>query len=105
MSVLQQVSRDQSPVMLPDAIDPGVTVCSVTGEVWAWVRLLGRSTDDVPTRNLYAMTDRDATALASLIPEGADFHIKIQFSRADGDAYIAQRWDEDTLTDGQKAHL
>ena len=67
MSVLQQVTRDQSPVTLPDAIDPGVTVCSTTGEVWAWVRLLGRSTDDVPTRNLYAMTDRDASALAALI--------------------------------------
>lgn len=105
MSVLQQVTRDQSPVTLPDAIDPGLTVCSVTGEVWAWVRLLGRSTDDVPIRNLYAMTDRDATALASLIPEGADFHIKIQFSRADGDTYIAERWADDTLTDGQKAHL
>jgi len=104
VSVFQQITRDITPVHLPDVIDTGVQSCSETGEVWGWVRLHGRSTDDVPVRTLHRMTDRDARDLAGLIPVGKDFHIKIQFSHYDGDSYMGERWDDD-LTDGQKAHL
>lgn len=104
MSALQQVTRDQSPVHLPDVFDTGVTGSSATGEVWGWVRLLGRSTDDIPLAQLFQQTDRDATDLSGLIPTGADFHWKIQFGRYAGSDYLAERWSDD-LTEGQKAHL
>lgn len=93
MNLFRMTRRDGGPLVTPSAIGHGIT--SSSAGVWAWVVLPTRSTDDLGTAQLQRETMRGAAELKQMLPDGVPFHIKVQWSRYDGQQHYEReraRW-------------
>jgi hypothetical protein len=102
---LDKLRRDDSPLDLPRAIAPGITVHG--DRVWAWVTIPTRSTDEENTDVIHRLTVEGSSELRRLIPD--EFQFKIQWSRYGGEEYRAEEIErlggEHRVTPGQRAYI
>lgn len=103
-----RLRRDESPLGTPGAIAEGITASPEA--VWAWVVIPDRSTDELNTSTIEALTLDGASALRRLLPADTEFHIKVQWGRWSGADYAAQERARivarrGELTAGQEAYI
>jgi hypothetical protein len=102
VKLLQKFKRVESPLRTPTAIGTGIT--TGPGGVWAWVEIPPRSTDEEDADTLVGLTLQASSDLSTIIPAGAEFHAKVQWRNASGDAYLSAQTRAD-LTDHQVEYL
>lgn len=77
----------EAPLQTPAAMGDGITA-NANGTAWAWTTIPTRSTDEVNTSELFRLTDLAANELVSCCPPGAQFHVKVQWSRWSGQDHV-----------------
>ncbi len=83
----QTFERIATPPATPRVIADGVEVTD--DAVWAWAEIPAGSTYLLEDEELSRATWDTATALGTLLPTGAEYHIKVMWSRHSGDDYRA----------------
>lgn len=104
---LDRLRRDDADLDLPRAIATGITVHR--DQVWAWVTIPTRSTDEENTDTIHRLTIDGASELRRLIPADTQFQFKIQWGRWSAEEYrraeVERLGGEDRLTPGQRAYV
>ncbi|GAB4083277.1 hypothetical protein GCU67_20675 [Modestobacter muralis] len=107
--LFSQSHRDDSALDTPKAIADGITASAQA--VWAWVVLPTRSTDELNTDDIFALTSAGASTLRRLLPTDAEFHFKIQWGRwgaveyRDAEAARIAKGARGRITQGQEEYL
>ena len=107
--LFDQSHRDDSALDTPKAIADGITASAQS--VWAWVVLPTRSTDELNTEDIFALTSAGASTLRRLLPTDAEFHFKIQWGRwgaveyRDAEAARVAKGAHGRVTEGQERYL
>lgn len=86
----QTFERINTPVSAPRIIADGVEVTD--DAVWAWAEIPAGSTYLLEQDDLGRATWDTATALGTLLPAGAEYHLKILWSRHTAEDYVSS-WD------------
>ena len=87
MTLFRSSHRDGGPLSTPSVIARGMT--SGPGGVWAWCTLPTRSTDEIGTERLRALTADGAADLRQVLPKDVEWHMKVQWSRYTGAEHYA----------------
>jgi len=107
VKLISKFRRNESPLHLPTAMAEGVT--HGPGGTWGWVEIPARATDELNTQTIFRATSEGANDLRQLIPAGAEFHAKVQWSHWTADDYRAEETapsdDRPPLTAGGLAYV
>ena len=107
MKLISKFRRNESPLHLPTAMAEGIT--HGPGGTWGWVEIPARATDELNTQTIFRATSEGANDLRQLIPAGAEFHAKVQWSHWTADDYRAEETapsdDRPPLTAGGLAYV
>lgn len=86
----QTFERSNLPLATPRVIADGVEVTD--DAVWSWSEVPAASTYLLEDEDLARATWETAAALGSLLPAGAEFHLKVLWSRHTAEEYVSS-WD------------
>lgn len=89
--IRQQFRRVTAPPAAPRLIADGVEVTD--DAIWSWVHIPDSSTELMEDEELAAATWATASALGSLLPIGADYHLKVMWARYSAADYRAS-WEQ-----------